>query len=405
MITPAYSFTATERVLPSLALDFTTAVLDPRVVITRALNTATRVNSSGFIETVNADLPRFDYNPVTLACRGLLIEQSRANLFLQSQTFATTWAPTRASIATVSSTSPAGASTVDQIVEDTSANSHFIGQTVNPVAGNATVTLSLFAKPAGRNFLTFTTQDSSGAFKTSYFNVSNGTIGTVASGHTASIQAFPNGWYRCIVVTTQAATSGVFRFYPGPADVNGSNSYQGNGTSGILVWGAQFEVGAFVTSYIPTTTTSLTRNADVAAMTGTNFSSWFNGSAGTFVGQWDSVTGAASMLTTAPSAGGSGALLYSSSFDIKSYNGTNVAQTSNFYSVNTAFRAGVAYDANGRSVCLNGGTVGTNTGVITAPTSLSLGAGSISGILNGHTYKLFYYPQRLTNAELQAFSK
>jgi hypothetical protein len=69
MITPAYSPTATERVLPRMALDFTTGVLDSRVTITRALNTATRVNSSGFVEIVNANLPRFDYDPATLAPR------------------------------------------------------------------------------------------------------------------------------------------------------------------------------------------------------------------------------------------------------------------------------------------------------------------------------------------------
>ena len=84
MITPAYSPTATERVLPRMALDFTTGILDPRVTVARALNTATRVNSSGFIETVNANLPRFDYDRSTLAPKGLLIETTRANLVLQS---------------------------------------------------------------------------------------------------------------------------------------------------------------------------------------------------------------------------------------------------------------------------------------------------------------------------------
>ena len=75
MITPSFALTATERVLPRLALDFTTASLDPRVTFTRALNTATRINSSGLVETVNADTPRFDYtlNPGG-ACKGLLIE-------------------------------------------------------------------------------------------------------------------------------------------------------------------------------------------------------------------------------------------------------------------------------------------------------------------------------------------
>lgn len=69
MITASFPLTATERVLPRLALDFTTGVLDPRVSVTRALNTATAVNSSGFIAVVNADLPRFDYDPVNLSAK------------------------------------------------------------------------------------------------------------------------------------------------------------------------------------------------------------------------------------------------------------------------------------------------------------------------------------------------
>jgi hypothetical protein len=84
MITPSYSSTATERVLPRLALDFTTAVLDARVTITRASNTATAINSSGAIAAINANLPRFDYDPATLVCKGLLIEETRANRFLNS---------------------------------------------------------------------------------------------------------------------------------------------------------------------------------------------------------------------------------------------------------------------------------------------------------------------------------
>ena len=84
MITPAYSITATERVLPRLALDFTTAQLDPRITFTRAGNTATVTDASGVIVAVNADLPRFDYDPITLACKGLLMETSRTNLLLNS---------------------------------------------------------------------------------------------------------------------------------------------------------------------------------------------------------------------------------------------------------------------------------------------------------------------------------
>ena len=57
--------------------------------------------------------------------------------------------------------------------------------------------------------------------------------------------------------------------------------YQGEGSS-IYAWGAQLEAGAFPTSYIPTTASTVTRSADLASMTGTNFSSWYNFNQGTF---------------------------------------------------------------------------------------------------------------------------
>jgi hypothetical protein len=87
MITPSFSLTSTERVLPSMALDFTTANLDSRVTFTRTGNTATVVNSSGNVVGINADLPRFDYDPIALTCKGLLIEESRTNLIPYSSDF------------------------------------------------------------------------------------------------------------------------------------------------------------------------------------------------------------------------------------------------------------------------------------------------------------------------------
>lgn len=84
MIAPSYGLTATERVLPRMMLDFTTAVTDARVATSRAGNTATRINSSGQIELVNANLPRYNFNPTSLICTGQLIEQARTNLLLNS---------------------------------------------------------------------------------------------------------------------------------------------------------------------------------------------------------------------------------------------------------------------------------------------------------------------------------
>jgi hypothetical protein len=383
VITPAYALTATERVLPRLALDFTTASLDPRVTIARALNTATRINSSGLVEVVNADLPRFDYDPITKACKGLLIEELRQNIQLQSEDFATTWSTTTFNVSTNSTTAPDGNATADTLTASASPGNIVYLQ---PVGNGTTYTFSLFVKKLTSDTVQI---NFSNVAAGPVFTFSTESFSTVASW-TTSFQKLDNGWYR---ITATRVSNTTFA---------GMQIRVANSGEAIYAWGAQVEAGAFATSYIPTVASTVTRNADVVSMTGTNFSSWFNASEGTFVGQWDSAYGGGSMLTTAP---GDGALMYSSSFDIKTFNGTNVAQTANFYSVNTSFKAAISYDANGRAVCLNAGVIATNTGAIAAPTSLSIGGPYIGGVLNGHVYKLFYYPQRLTNAELQAFSK
>ena len=125
MITPSYATTATERVLPRMALDFTTGVLDPRVTVTRALNTATRVNSSGYVEIVNANLPRFDYDPVTLTPKGLLIEEARTNLLTYSEQFDNAaWGKQGSSVSQNVQTSPDGSVDADKLIEDATTGEH-----------------------------------------------------------------------------------------------------------------------------------------------------------------------------------------------------------------------------------------------------------------------------------------
>ena len=96
MITPSFGLTATERVLPKLALDFTTANLDSRITFTRttdATHPATYVDGSGYVTSATNNQPRFDYTLATGgACKGLLIEESRTNLVPYSEDFTkSTW--------------------------------------------------------------------------------------------------------------------------------------------------------------------------------------------------------------------------------------------------------------------------------------------------------------------------
>lgn len=281
---PAFGLTAAERVLPKMALDFTTASLDSRVTITRALNTATAVNSSGYIAVVNANLPRFDYSPTTLACKGLLIEESRANLLLQSADFGNaSWTKVASSISADVVVSPDGTQNADKLIEGTTNSAHYPVQAPT-VAATTSYVMSAFLKAAERTKSTYIFENS-GKFAGVVFDLSKGTADTpfgTLSGTTAGVDAYGNGWYRCwMKITTEAGTTSQvqYRLNNGSTDI-----YTGNGTSGFYIWGAQLEAGAFATSYIPTITTSLTRNADTVTMTGTNFSSWWQlGSGGALV--------------------------------------------------------------------------------------------------------------------------
>jgi len=276
MITPSFGLTATERVLPKLALDFTTASLDSRVTFTRSGNTATVTGSNGYISPVNADVPRFDYNPVTLVCKGLLIEETRSNLLLQSADFfSASWTKSNLSVSADVVTSPDGTQNADKLVENTVNTTHGISQAPTLTAGIHSV--SFFAKAGERSWMRVICVDGG-----AYINLSSGVFGTVSAGTVSfaakQIKNYGNGWYRIEVSFTAATGANTVLIRLATSD--GGQTYLGDGTSGTYIWGAQLEAGAFATSYIPTTTTALTRNADVATMTGTNFSDFWQASKG-----------------------------------------------------------------------------------------------------------------------------
>lgn len=411
MITPSYALTATERVLPKLALDFTTASLDPRVTFTRTGNTATVTNSSGYVVPINADLPRFDYDPVTLVCKGLLIEESRTNLQTYSSDFTNgVWTKAAVSVATNATTAPDGTVTSNKIVEDsTLANHRFYSGTLSLSGTN---TASIYVKAAGRSYIQFGIwNSSSGIFDTAaVINLTDGTTSSVTG--TITVTSAGDGWWRCTATGAYTTANRLYvRLLASASVVN----YQGDGVSGVFAWGAQMEAGAFATSYIPTVASQVTRTADVATMTGTNFSDWFNASAGTLQ---------ASGVSVVPTNVGS-VRLVASIYDTTALNNAlrleklsadarcikTISGSASVYGLvqwvfNSRMSLAIAYSSNAGRASVNG-AAGANltSGAPTGLATLGIGGAGASNILNGWVQKINYWPQQLTSNEVQAFSK
>jgi hypothetical protein len=217
--------------------------------------TATRVNSSGLIESVANYVPRLDY--LNSTCPSILVEPQRTNLALRSEEFNLIWSQINATITTNVTTAPDGTSTADKLVENATNNQHRIDQTTTNAIG--TNTFSVFAKKSERDSI-WLRVGTSGA----YFDLTNGTV-SGATGVTTSIVNYGNGWYKCSIVRTSTVANEIVRINSA-IGINGT--YLGDGTSGLFIWGAQLEAGSYPTSYIPTTTASVTRNADVISKTG-----------------------------------------------------------------------------------------------------------------------------------------
>lgn len=226
---------------------------------TRA-TTATTVNSSGTIVSVASGTPRSYYDPTTLQYMGYLAEGARTNLLLRSEEFDNaSWTKTGTTVSANAIASPDGTVSADKLLETAATSLHFSLQAVT-VSSGATVTLSVFAKAAERSYIALLEGFSS---KGKFFDLATGTVlgNFVAAPTSASIKAYPNGWYLCSITTTVPSTSADLEIY---ISTDGTTTnYAGNITNGVYVWGAQLEAGSFASTYIPTTTASVTRNADV----------------------------------------------------------------------------------------------------------------------------------------------
>jgi hypothetical protein len=402
------------------------------ITFTRS-TTATFVGSNGLIQSAAINAPRFDFDPATLAPRGLLIEEQRVNLMTYSDgTVGWAASPALSITATANfATSPDGTSNATKLATgDILSNGHswfksFSGAISTTYTGSAYLKASEYTRAQ----LSF----GNTAFASTTYGVlvdlSNGTIVATSASTTATITDAGNGWYRCTVTATSDADGGayVFALSPKPASVTTIDSLYTPASIGlgVFLYGAQVETGAFTTSHIPTVASTVTRAADVASITGAAFSPWYNQSQGTIIAQFVATT-----TGVTPTGGNAFARIY----DIDSAAASNSehslllsagygpgwrAQTvvlgvtqvglQGVMSLgNTTVRKiAYAYRTNDFAVSANGGAATTDTsGTLPSPDRMSIGSSDVGGSnsLTGYMQRITYYPTRLTDAQLQALT-
>jgi hypothetical protein len=275
------------------------------------------------LQTALPGQARFDHNPVTGDSLGLLVEEQRTNLLLNSDT-----------LSTQSVTVTAVAHTLS-------------------FYGTGTVTLS----------------------------------GVSTAGPLVGTGAFPSR-----VTLTFTPTAGTLTL-----TVSGSVTF------------AQLEAGAFATSYIPTTTTALTRNADVASMTGRNFSDWYNASEGSLYGESSSLRDTATRWPFAFDDGSATNLIgvrFTSTQVQNRVFVNSVAQADIVTAQTTGYaKTALGYQTNNFAAAVNDVLVGTDTsGTIPVVSQFTIGRVTGGSPICGHIRKLAYYPERLSNEQLRALT-
>jgi hypothetical protein len=161
---------------------------------------------------------------------------------------AQTYTRSLATAAPIQFADPLGGTLADKLVENTATSTHrLVTASTITVSSGATVTNSVFVKAAERTWAVLSDGGSSGV-STIYFNLANGTFGTVGVGVTQySATNLGSGWYR--IQYTCVLAGAVSQPFIGVASADNTNSYTGDGVSGIYVYGAQVEQASTASAY------------------------------------------------------------------------------------------------------------------------------------------------------------
>jgi hypothetical protein len=210
------------------------------------------------------------YNGSAWVNEGLLHEsEARVNLFVQSNDFTAAtgaWSGTNTGTLANDAEGPDGVATSATTLVDSGATGTgevFVNELVTGLSTSTAYTVSVFAKADQLSWLGLVTANfTTPADGVSYFNLSSGVVGTAAAGHTLTMEDVGGGWYRCAITFTTDATDTSGNIQIRVADADGDFNVDLDGTSSILIYGAQFEAGSTPSSYIPTSGATVTRAAE-----------------------------------------------------------------------------------------------------------------------------------------------
>jgi len=383
------------------------AQLEQRSTVTAytATTTAAITNYIPVLLTQQANESRFDHNPVTRESLGLLIEEQRTNLLTYSDDFSNAaWTKAQSTITSNTIVAPDGTLTGDKLVENTATAAHAVQRTGITITSGISYTLSVYAKAAERTLIQLQYFDGT-TNRFPIFSLVDGTkVVDNGIGTNFTSTNVGNGWWRFTMTMTSASTAAQVFIYP--ALVN-TNSYAGQEFSGIYIWGAQLEAGAFATSYIPTVASQVTRSADSASMTGANFSSWYNQAEGTWYGETPSIFRVNSggydyprLLNNSTTTATPLAIRFDGAG--VAFNSATLLATSNTVAAGTTIKLASSYSNAGFTMNTNAGTVATTTALMTVYSGIVIGrTNGLDNYINGCIKKLAYYPARVTNAQLQ----
>ena len=385
-------------------------------------NIGTRVNASGNIESVGVDLPRIDYLG---GCGSLLLEPEATNTATDSNDFTTgdifegSGNPTLSSaiLTSAQAASPDGTNNAWKLVDNNDGNfgATYISYFTTDVIAYNYNTVSLFAKKQGNNdWLSVSTGGfDSPAIGQNFFNISNGTLGNVSSNHTASIDDYGNGWYRCSI-TFQATTDTRGSVQIKLAINNGQGSITRDGTNGVYIYGLQAEQHAtrqYATSYIPTSGGTGTRGADSA--TGAGSSDLISSTEGVFYLEVAASTSINNFESITLSDGSTQNrirfqllnTLNRAAFQVQVGGVNQVYKAIDTTDITNFNKIALKYKQNDFSVWLNGVKIHTNTsGAVPTLSELSFASGDNGNPFNGNVKCVAVFEEALTDAELTALT-